>query len=81
MRSYLFFNVRKFRLKIKTGLQPINLIYSYILLFKSLWSVRFCFKEINKFIQQEHIKFIKSDSKDFEIVTKKSIFHIKCGPF
>ncbi len=27
--------------------------------------VRFCFKEINTFIQQEHITVIKSDSKNF----------------
>jgi len=34
---------------------------------KSLWSVFFVF-----FYQQESIKWIKSDGKDFYIVTKKS---------
>ncbi len=43
---------------------------------KSLWSVRFflLFKEINSFIQQECIKFIKSDSEDIDIVTKDLYF-------
>ncbi len=48
----------------------------YILL-KSLESVRFFFKVIVllTFIQQGHIKLIKSDSKDIYIVSQ--VFHFK----
>jgi len=42
---------------------------------KSLGSVRlFLKKEINTFIQQGHIKLIKSDSKDIYNVTKDVYF-------
>ncbi len=50
------------------------MLYYVILVFKRLGVVCFLFKEMYTFIQQECMQLIKSDSKDFYMVTNEYYF-------